>query len=150
MDGVTAHLAGVYPETNKGWGAIVESFKNDFIPAERVQMLWLLLGAVGFLLLIACVNVANLLLARGITRQREMAVRSALGGTRAKIFGLLLTESVVLSIFGGVLGVAVGIAVLRGIIATLPPDTLPSEADLSLNLPVLLFTLATKIGRAHV
>lgn len=106
MDGVTAHLAGVYPETNKGWGAIVESFKNDFIPAERVQMLWLLLGAVGFLLLIACVNVANLLLARGITRQREMAVRSALGGTRVKIFGLLLTESVVLSIFGGVLGVA--------------------------------------------
>jgi len=143
MDGVTAHLAGVYPETNKGWGAIVEPFKNDFIPAERVQMLWLLLGAVGFLLLIASVNVANLLLARGITRQREMALRSALGGTRARTFGQLLSESVVLSIFGGVLGVAVGIAVLRGIIRTLPPDTLPSEADLSLNLPVLLFTLAT-------
>jgi putative ABC transport system permease protein len=98
MDRVTAHLAGVYPQTNKGWGAIVEPFKNDFIPAGRVQMLWQL-GAVGFLSLIACVNVANLLLARSITRHREMAVRSALGGTRARICGQLLTESVVLSIF---------------------------------------------------
>jgi len=73
MDAVTARLAQAYPRTNTGWGAVVEPFKNDFIPPERIQMLWLLLGAVGFLLLIACVNVANLLLARGITRQREMA-----------------------------------------------------------------------------
>lgn len=142
MDAVTAHLAETYPQTNKGWGAIVEPFKNDFIPRERIQMLWLLLGAVGFLLLIACVNVANLLLARGITRQREMAVRSALGGTRRKIFAQLLAESILLSVVGGALGVGVGVAVLRGIVATLPPNTLPSEADLSLNLPVLLFTLA--------
>jgi predicted permease len=142
MDSVTAHLAETYPLTNKGWGARVEPFKNDFIPPESIQMLWLLLGAVGFLLLIACVNVANLLLARGITRQREMAVRSALGGTRGKIFAQLLTESILLSAVGGILGVGVGILVLRGIAATLPPDTLPSEADLSLNLPVLLFTLA--------
>jgi putative ABC transport system permease protein len=142
MDAVTARLAQAYPRTNTGWGAVVEPFKNDFIPPERIQMLWLLLGAVGFLLLIACVNVANLLLARGITRQREMAVRIALGGNRAQIFGQLLTESIVLSLCGGVLGVAVGVAVVRGIVAVLPPDTLPSEADLSLNLPVLLFTLA--------
>lgn len=142
MDAVTAHLAEAYPQTNKGWGALVEPLKNDFIPPERIQMLWLLLGAVGFLLLIACVNVANLLLARGITRQREMAVRSAVGGTRSQIFGQLLTESFLLSILGGALGIGVGVAVLRGIVAVLPPDTLPSEADLSLNLPVLLFTLA--------
>ena len=142
MDAVAGHIAEAYPETNKGWGAMVEPFKNDFIPPERIQMLWLLLGAVGFLLLIACVNVANLLLARGITRQREMAVRSAMGGTRGKIFAQLLTESILLSLAGGVLGVGVGIVVLRGIVANLPPDTLPSEAELSLNIPVLLFTLA--------
>jgi predicted permease len=142
MDAVTARLAQAYPRTNTGWGAVIEPFKNDFIPPERIQMLWLLLGAVGFLLLIACVNVANLLLARGITRQREMAVRSALGGSRAQIFGQLLTESIGLSLCGGVLGVAVAVAVVRGIVAVLPPDTLPSEADLSLNVPVLLFTLA--------
>jgi len=126
MDAVTTHLAETYPQTNKSWGAIVEPFKNDFIPRERIQMLWLLLGAVGFLLLIACVNVANLLLGRGITRQREMAVRGALGGTRGEIFAQLLTESILLSMFGGALGVGVGVAVLRGIVAALPPNTLPS------------------------
>ena len=129
MDAVTTHLAETYPQTNKSWGAIVEPFKNDFIPRERIQMLWLLLGAVGFLLLIACVNVANLLLGRGITRQREMAVRGALGGTRGEIFAQLLTESILLSMFGGALGVGVGVAVLRGIVAALPPNTLPRDSS---------------------
>jgi len=63
MDAVTAHIAQTYPSSNKGWGAYVEELKNDFMPKERIQMLWLLLGAVGFVLLIGCVNVANLLLA---------------------------------------------------------------------------------------
>ncbi len=143
MDAVTAHLAQAYPQTNKGWGALVEPLKNDFIPPERIQMLWLLLGAVGFLLLIACVNVANLLLARGVTRQKEIAVRSALGGARADIFRQLLTESFLLSVLGGALGVGVGYIVLRAIVAVLPPNTLPSEADLTLNLPILSVTLLT-------
>ena len=66
MTMVTAHIAQVYPKSDKGWGAKIEPLKNDFLPPERIQMLWLLLGAVGFVLLIACVNVANLLLARGM------------------------------------------------------------------------------------
>jgi putative ABC transport system permease protein len=141
MDAVTAHIAQVYPKSNKGWGAKVEPLKNDFLPPERIQMLWLLLGAVGFVLLIACVNVANLLLARGMTRQKELAVRSALGAARATIFGQLLTESLMLTLAGGALGVGVGYALLQGLTAAMPPNTLPSEADLRLNLPILLFTL---------
>jgi putative ABC transport system permease protein len=141
MDAVTAHIAQVYPKSDKGWGAKIEPLKNDFLPPERIQMLWLLLGAVGFVLLIACVNVANLLLARGMTRQKELAVRSALGAARSTIFGQLLTESLLLTLAGGALGVGVGYAMLQGLIAAMPPNTLPNEADLRLNLPILLFTL---------
>ena len=134
MDAVTQHIAEVYPKSDKGWGASVEQLKNDFVPKERIEMLWLLMGAVGFVLLIACVNVANLLLARGMTRQKELAVRSALGAEKKTIFGQLLTESLVLALAGGALGVAVGYGMLRGLIAVMPPNTLPYEADLRLNL----------------
>jgi putative ABC transport system permease protein len=142
MDAVTARLAGTYPKSNKGWGASVEPLKNDFIPRERIMELWLLLGAVAFVLLIACVNVANLLLARSITRQKEMAVRSALGAKSATIFTQLLTESLLLAVAGGALGIGCGYAMLQGLVAVMPPNTLPSEADLRLNFPILLFTLA--------
>jgi putative ABC transport system permease protein len=141
MDAVTAHIAQVYPKSDTGWGSYVEPLKNDFLPKERIQMLWLLLGAVGFVLLIACVNVANLLLARGMTRQKELAVRSALGAGRKTIFGQLLTESVLLALAGGALGVGVGYGMLQGLIAVMPRNTLPSEAELTLNIPILLFTL---------
>ncbi|MGC2400944.1 MAG: ABC transporter permease [Acidobacteriaceae bacterium] len=142
MDSVTRHIAEAYPKSNKGWGAIVEPLKNDFLPSERKQTLWFLLGAVGFILLIACVNVANLLLARGIARQKELAVRSALGASRKIIFQQLLTESLLLSFTGGILGVGMGYAMLQAVVAIMPRGTLPTEADLHLNLPVLLFTLA--------
>ncbi len=141
MDAVTAHIAQMYPKSDKGWGSYVEPLKNDFMPKERIQMLWLLLGAVGFVLLIACVNVANLLLARGMTRQKELAVRSAVGAGRSIIFGQLLTESLVLALAGGALGVGVGYGMLQGLIAVMPRDTLPWEAKLTLNIPILLFTL---------
>ena len=141
MDAVTAHIAEMYPRSDKGWGAYVEGLKNDFLPKERIKMLWLLLGAVGFVLLIACVNVANLLLARGMARQKELAVRSALGAGRTTIFAQLLTESLILALVGGALGVGMGYAMLQGLIAAMPRDTLPSEADLRLNIPILLFTL---------
>jgi putative ABC transport system permease protein len=142
MDAVTAHIAQVYPKSDTGWGAYVEGLKNDFLPKERIKMLWLLLGAVGFVLLIACANVANLLLARGMSRQKELAVRSALGAGRKTIFVQLLTESLVLALAGGVLGIGVGYGLLQCLIAAMPRNTLPSEADLRLNIPILLFTLA--------
>ena len=142
MNSVTATIARMNPKSNQGWGATVEPLKNDFLPPDRIHMLWLLLGAVGFVLLIACVNVANLLLAHGMTRQKEMGVRSAMGASRSTIFGQLLTESLALALTGGLLGVAVGYGLLQGLIAVMPPGTLPNEADLRLNVPILLFTLA--------
>ncbi|MGA8107951.1 MAG: ABC transporter permease, partial [Acidobacteriaceae bacterium] len=141
MNAVTAHIAEVYPKSDKGWGAYVEPLKDDFLPKERIQMLWMLLGAVGFVLLIACVNVANLLLARGMARQKELAVRSAVGASRWTLFGQLITESLLLALAGGALGVGVGYGMLQGLIAVMPPGTLPNEANLTLNVPILLFTL---------
>jgi putative ABC transport system permease protein len=142
MDSVALHIAQENPKSNKGWGVFVEPLKNDFLPSERKQTLWLLLGAVAFILLIACVNVANLLLARGLARQKELAVRSALGASRKTIFEQLITESLLLAIAGGLLGIAVGYAMLQALIAIMPRGTLPDEADLRLNIPILLFTLA--------
>jgi putative ABC transport system permease protein len=142
MESVTTHIAQENPKSNKGWGAYVEPLKNDFLPSERKQTLWLLLGAVAFILLIACVNVANLLLARGLARQKELAVRSALGASRRTIFEQLITESLLLAIAGGLLGIGIGYAMLQALVAIMPRGTLPDEADLHLNLPVLIFTLA--------
>jgi putative ABC transport system permease protein len=142
MDSVAKHIAEANPKSNKGWGVFVEPLKNDFLPSERKQTLWLLLGAVAFILLIACVNVANLLLARGLARQKELAVRSALGASRRTIFEQLITESLLLAITGGLLGIGVGYAMLQGLVAIMPRGTLPSEADLHLNFPVLFFALA--------
>jgi putative ABC transport system permease protein len=142
MDAIAAQEAKDFPKSNQGWGAIVEPFKNDFLSSERRQLLWLLLGAVGFLLLIACLNVANLLLAKSMTRQREVAIRGALGARPSSIFAQFLTESLTLAILGGLLGIAVGSFVLRGLVAAIPTDSLPPEADLRLNTTILLIMLA--------
>ena len=142
IDTIMARIAQDYPKSNKGVSALVEPLKNDFLPANKQLTLWLLLGAGGFLLLIACLNVANLLLAKGTGRQREVAIRSSLGATRAVIFAQCLTESVVMAILGGLVGVSTGYVMLRGLVAVMPPHFLPAEADLHMNVPVLLFALA--------
>jgi putative ABC transport system permease protein len=142
MNAVTAHIAQMYPKSDQGWGAYVDPLKNDFMPKERLAMLWLLMGSVGFVLLIACVNVANLLLAHGLVRQKDLAVCTALGAGRRTIFTQMLTESLLLALAGGTLGVGFGYAMLKSLIAAMPRNMLPPEADLRLNIPVLLFTLA--------
>jgi putative ABC transport system permease protein len=143
MDVVTARIAKDYPQSNKGWGASVEPLKNDFFPKEQQRTLWLLMGAVGFVLLIACANVANLLLAKATTRMKEVALRSSLGATRWRVFSQFLTESLVLAFLGGAAGIGLSEALLKLIMAMMPPFTLPSEADVRLSLPVLFFTLAS-------
>jgi predicted permease len=141
MDSVAKHIAEVYPKSNQGWSATVEPLQNDFLERDVRRALWMLLGAVGFVLLIACANVANLLLARGTARQKEVAVRASLGATRSQLFSQFLTESLALAAIGGALGVGLAWALLQVIMAMIPQFTLPSEADVRLNMPVLLFTL---------
>ena len=145
MTAVTARIAEENPRSDKGWGALVEPLQNDFMPKDRIQTLWILLGAVGFVLLIACVNVANLLLAKGVSRWREVAIRTSMGASRSQVFQQFLTESVVLAVGGGAVGVALGMLLLRVIVAAMPADTLPSEVSLQLNAPVLWVTLAATV-----
>ncbi len=142
MQAVATHVALANPKSNKGYGAGVEQLQNDFVDNNTKLALWLMLGATGFVLLIACANIANLLLARGTMRQREVAIRSAVGATKRDVFVQFVTESLALAFVGGALGIAVGYAILRGFIYFFPPDTLPSEADLRLSLPVLLASIA--------
>jgi putative ABC transport system permease protein len=141
MKVVTDRIAQQYPKSNKGWGASVEPLHLDFIPPELIKNLWLSMAAVLFVLLIACANVANLLLARGLSRNKEVAVRGSLGASRGHIFGQFLTESLILAAVGGTAGIALGVVVLKVFMTYIPFD-LPSEADVRLSIPVLLFTLA--------
>jgi putative ABC transport system permease protein len=145
MNVVTGNIANAYPKSNKSWGASVELLQNDFLDRDFIKGLWLLMGAVAFVLLIACVNVANLLLARGMSRQKEIAVRSSVGASGASLFWQFLAESLVLAAIGGVAGIVLAWGMLKVLIAAMPPFTLPSEADVRLSLPVLGFTLAATV-----
>ncbi len=129
------------------WSVSVEQLKNDWLDPKLVRNLWLLLAAVGLVLLIACANVANLLLARGAARQQELALRSAMGATRKQVFAQLLTESLTLAVLGGGIGVALGWAIMKLAMAILPLAKQTAEAVVGINLPVLGFAVgATLIG----
>jgi putative ABC transport system permease protein len=148
MDVVARRIAQDYPDSNKTWGISVEPFRNDFVPRETLKTYWLLMGAVGFVLLIACVNVANLLLARATARQKEVAVRASLGATRLGLFVQFLVESLVLALIGGTLGVALAVVLVRVVMAIIPPSIVTSEADIEIRLPILLFSLITTVVAA--
>ncbi len=145
MDVIAGRIAKDYPQSNKGWGISVEQLQNDFFPKDTQRTLWVLMGAVAFVLLIACANVANLLLAKATTRLKEVALRSSLGATRWRIFTQFLTESLVLAVLGGAAGIALSAGMLKVIMVAMPPYTLPSEADVRLSLPVLFFTLGATV-----
>jgi predicted permease len=143
MDLVANNLALAYPESNKGSGVALVPLKTDVVGDVR-EILLVLLGAVSFVLLIACANVANLLLARSTGRAREFAIRSALGASSARVIRQLLTESVMLGIAGGAIGLILAKLGTHAILAALS-DLLPRADEVGLDYRVLLFTAGISI-----
>lgn len=143
LTSLAKQLEESHPNVREGIGADLRFLREDVIRDVRPALL-ILLSAVGFVLLIACANAANLLLARALGRSREVAVRSALGADRLRLIRQFLTESVVLSLLGGALGLLVAVALIPFLIA-LSPGNLPQLDDVGLDLPILLFTLAVAL-----
>ena len=144
MNGLLAQIHREHDDQNSDWRLRLISLYQEIVgPSER--MLLVLLGAVGVVLLIACVNAANLLLARATARQREIAVRSALGAPRSRLIQQMLTESLLISLLGGGLGIAVALGGVRALVSLLPAD-FPRADAIHVNFPVLAFTLLVAIA----
>jgi predicted permease len=143
MDGVTNSLAQAFPDADKGIGASLIPLRKEIL-GDVQPVLIALLGAVGFVLLIACVNVANLLLARSTGRTREFAIRAALGAGQGRLVRQLLTESILLALAGGMLGVFLAQYATQAALRVLPSQ-LPRAADIRIDTHVLLFTLMVSL-----
>ena len=144
LEQIARDLQRQYPASNAGISTFMVPLQARLVNQERTTLL-VLFGAVGILLLIACVNVANLLIARGASRQHELAVRAALGGRRSRLLMQLLVESTVLSAAGGLLGIALAAWLLRALIGVAPPET-PRLDEVSLDRAAMLFALAAAVG----
>lgn len=140
---IAQQLSTQYPDENRGLSAKV-ILLSDSIVGDIKRPLWILLGGVAFVLLIACANVANLLLVRSVARENELAVRTALGAGRGRLIRQLATESMVLSALGGALGLALA-TVGTGLLLQMAPSTLPRIAFVRIDASVLLFTLAVSL-----
>ena len=143
LSAIATQRAKDYPDTNAGWGVTVRALHEQTVGALRPALL-LLLAGVGVVLLITCINVANVLLARAAGRGRDLAIRSALGASGRRLIQQTLTESVVLSFAGGIAGLGVMVLATRGILAAAPTN-LPRLSEVSPGLPVVLFALALSV-----
>jgi putative ABC transport system permease protein len=145
MSGIAQALAAEYPATNKGIGAVVKPYTEEYIGDEAASLLYTMLGAVFFVLLIACANVASLNMARAAQRTRELAVRSALGAERRQVVTQILTESLLLSVCGALLGLVLAQLGLRAFLDALARANPPFWLRIELHPEVLLFTLVVTV-----
>ena len=143
LDTIAARLATQFPDTDKGWRQQLEPLQSVLVGNVGPAFL-VLIGAVALVLLIACANIASLVLARNTVRQREIAVRTALGAGRARLIRQMLTESLLLALFGGVAGIFVASAGVE-LLKQLGPDSLPRLDEANVSGVVLIFTLAIAI-----
>jgi len=144
MVSIGKNIERAYPKSNRGWSVFVEPMRDAVTQGAQISIL-VLFGAVGFVLLIACVNVANLLLAKAAMRQRELAVRSSLGAGRIRLVGQLLTESLLLAASGGLLGLALAFWLLKAVRVLVPSFLLSGFAEITVDWRVLSFTLALSV-----
>ena len=145
MSAIAAGIAARYPDIKKGWGATVDRYVDRVVGPQLRLSLQVLMTAVVAVLLIGCANLANMLMARATLRSREIALRMALGAHRARLVRMLLTESLMLSAIGGLLGIGLGYTLLRWIQSLLPPFYFPAEASIAMDGRVLLFLSAVTV-----
>ena len=149
LAGIAAALASQYPASNEDWSVQTASFYDWLVPAAARDSLVILLGAVGLVLLIACANVANLLLARAAARHKELSMKVALGAARWRIIQQVLTESLLLSLVACAAGIAGGAAAMR-LLVTYGPSNVPRLDEASFDLTVILFALTVSVTTAFV
>ena len=145
LEAIASRIAQQYPESNKGWTVRTLTFYNWLIPESTRQSLLVLLGAVGLVLLIACGNVVNLLLARGAARQRELSIRAAMGASRARIARQMIFESALIAVIAAAIGIGMAYASMQLVIA-LGPASVPRLDELSIDLRVVGFAIAVAVS----
>lgn len=145
MDVIGERIAQEFPDTNRDWGVTVVPLAEAIIGPQLRTAVVALFAATALVLLIGCANLASLALARGIAREREIGVRASLGASRWRLARQFLTESLLLSACGGVVGIGIGYLTLGWLKRMLPPIALPAEVDLQMDTSVMLFALAASI-----
>ncbi len=145
MDAIAQRLAHDYPKSNRRLGVAIDAISTTLVSKDLRQSLYLLMAAAGMVLLIGCANLANLTLARGVAREREVAIRAALGAGRGRLVRQFLTESLLLSSLGGALGLLLAYSGMDAMKRAMPPYLLPLTAKVAVDGRVLLFTLALSV-----